>query len=73
MVKRVRIVAGPNGSGKTTIINHLKNKISFGVYVNADEIEKTLIETRTLNFSLFSIYPTTYQLQHLFVKVNYRQ
>jgi predicted ABC-type ATPase len=38
--KRMRVFAGPNGSGKTTIINslHFEKKILFGVYVNADDI-----------------------------------
>ncbi len=35
----MRIFAGPNGSGKTSIINRLKEKISFGNYINADDIE----------------------------------
>jgi predicted ABC-type ATPase len=43
-IKRIRIFAGPNGSGKTTIINELKSKIPFGVYINADDIEKSLNE-----------------------------
>jgi predicted ABC-type ATPase len=40
--KRMRVFAGPNGSGKTTIIKTLKERIRFGVYVNADDIEKDL-------------------------------
>ena len=41
-VKRMRVFAGPNGSGKTTIIKSLHNQIPFGVYVNADDIEESL-------------------------------
>jgi len=46
--RRLRIFAGPNGSGKTTIINSIRNlkisgfPIDFGIYINADEIAKTL-------------------------------
>jgi predicted ABC-type ATPase len=40
----MRVFAGPNGSGKTTILSKLKSSISFGVYVNADDIEKALRE-----------------------------
>ncbi len=40
--KRLRIFAGPNGSGKTSIIKRLKDKISFGNYINADDIEYEL-------------------------------
>lgn len=35
----MRIFAGPNGSGKTTILTEVQNEISFGIYVNADNIE----------------------------------
>lgn len=38
-VKRMRVFAGLNGSGKTTIIKSLLGEIGFGVYVNADDIE----------------------------------
>ena len=40
----MRVFAGPNGSGKTTIIKSLQQKITFGVYVNADDIESLLKE-----------------------------
>lgn len=36
--KRMRIFAGPNGSGKTTIVRSLQAEISFGVYVNTPMI-----------------------------------
>jgi predicted ABC-type ATPase len=42
--------AGPNGSGKSTVYNELKNKFDIGIYVNADEIEKKLINSN--KFSL---------------------
>ncbi|MEN9897795.1 MAG: hypothetical protein RLZZ66_1444 [Pseudomonadota bacterium] len=48
---RLRIFAGPNGSGKSTIIRKLqetKDSSWFGVYVNADDIEKEIRETRKL-------------------------
>jgi predicted ABC-type ATPase len=37
-IKRMRVFAGPNGSGKTTIFKGIlsKEKIQLGVYVNAD-------------------------------------
>ena len=43
--KRMRIFAGPNGSGKTTIFKALLNeeKIGLGVYVNADDIELMIL------------------------------
>jgi len=30
-IKRMRVFAGPNGSGKTTIIKSLQSEIGFGV------------------------------------------
>ncbi|SFN98855.1 Predicted ABC-type ATPase [Bradyrhizobium sp. Rc3b] len=37
------MVAGPNGSGKTTLTQYLRDKgIDFGVYINPDDIAKTL-------------------------------
>ena len=38
---RLRVLAGPNGSGKSTIQRELKPEW-IGVFVNADEIERTL-------------------------------
>lgn len=53
----MRVFAGPNGSGKTTIIQALRNngeslkrKIPLGVYVNADDIELVLSKTRKFSF-----------------------
>jgi len=46
--KRLRVFAGPNGSGKTTIINSIRKfrangkPIDFGVYINADDIASSL-------------------------------
>ena len=41
---RLLVLAGPNGSGKSTIKRELKPQW-IGVFVNADEIERTLRET----------------------------
>ena len=41
---RLRVLAGPNGSGKSTIQSELKPEW-IGVFVNADEIERTLKES----------------------------
>lgn len=54
-IKRMRVFAGPNGSGKTTIIKKLQSEIPFGVYVNADDIEKALFETNKLIFDTFQL------------------
>lgn len=37
------VIAGPNGSGKSTLTETLKlDGVEFGIYINADEIAKTL-------------------------------
>ena len=53
--KRMRVFAGPNGSGKTTIIKNLKKEVSFGVYVNADDIEKELTDNKFIDLSRYNL------------------
>jgi predicted ABC-type ATPase len=42
-------MAGPNGSGKTTILQEVRKSFFSGPFVNADEIEKSLNEKRVIN------------------------
>ena len=65
-VKRMRVFAGPNGSGKTTIIKSLQGTIPFGVYINADDIELQLKESKILLFNTFQLNVTQNQMQHFF-------
>lgn len=53
----MRIFAGPNGSGKTTIFKGIleENKVNLGVYINADEIEYSLNKDKKIDFSNFEI------------------
>lgn len=57
---RLRVFAGPNGSGKSTIIQAVKNykvkniPVDFGIYVNADDIEKAL-RSSTFVFKPYTI------------------
>lgn len=53
-IPRLRVFAGPNGSGKSTIKEVLPAEW-LGVYVNADEIEKTVREQGKLSFGVFEI------------------
>lgn len=57
---RLRVFAGPNGSGKSTIKDMLPASW-LGVYVNPDEIEKTLRATGRLDLSAFGLSPDTAQ------------
>lgn len=55
MAKRLRILAGPNGSGKTSIYMDLRDSFSWGIFVNADVIESSLRKNAELNFSEYGI------------------
>jgi predicted ABC-type ATPase len=66
MTKRMRVFAGPNGSGKTTIIQNLKNEIGFGVYVNADDIEQQLNASKSLLFNQYQLKVDNETLQSFF-------
>src|SRR5690606_38648974 len=54
---RLRMFAGPNGSGKTTVFNEiiLKYDLDLGVYLNADEIEKKLNKKNSINISDYNL------------------
>ena len=67
MSSRLRVIAGPNGSGKTSIFELVKNYkdkgkvISTGPFVNSDQIEKTFREKGLIKLSdygLQSVEPT---------------
>lgn len=62
----MRVFAGPNGSGKTTIIRNLNAEIPFGVYVNADDIEQGLHRTNSLDFNTFQLRVTEAQVRDFF-------
>lgn len=66
--KRMRVFAGPNGSGKTTIINslHFEKKIPFGAYVNADDIENQLILSHSVSFDAYQLTVSNNQIEHFF-------
>ena len=67
---RLRIFAGPNGSGKSTFIQGFQSRpnLKLGYYVNADDIEKELKASHTLNMSDFGIEITTRQIRYYFKK-----
>ena len=64
--RRMRVFAGPNGSGKTTMVKSLQAEIPFGVYVNADDIESLLKESKVLLFNAYQLVVTQSQLQLFF-------
>ena len=72
--KRIRVFAGPNGSGKTTVVNKVKsliidgNPIDFGMVVNADDIAKRLREKSELTFSDFRLRIDAAEFQTVYVE-----
>jgi predicted ABC-type ATPase len=62
--KRLRVFAGPNGSGKTTIIEGVRDyrikgiPIDFGIYINADDIARNL-RLGKFDFAEYRIKPTS--------------
>ncbi|MEY4909874.1 MAG: hypothetical protein RL260_3592 [Pseudomonadota bacterium] len=57
-VPRLRVFAGPNGSGKSTIKDMLP-AAWLGIYVNADEIEKTILHGGALDLAAFGVRAET--------------
>lgn len=66
--KRIRVFAGPNGSGKTTIIKGLYAEIPFGVYINAVDIEQTLRKTKSIVFDTYQLFVDEIKLKDFFRK-----
>ena len=63
---RIRMFAGPNGSGKTTVKNELPPYL-FGNSINPDDIEKSLHETGQLDLNAFGLTITTAALREFFI------
>ncbi|UML81914.1 zeta toxin [Leptospira kirschneri] len=66
---RLRIFAGPNGSGKTTFVQNFPNlgdNIKLGVYINADDIEASLKKEHRLALASYSVSVTTEEIQNYF-------
>ena len=62
--KRLRLFAGPNGSGKTTIINKIPDNINLGFLINADDIEAELRKNGYFNLKHHQLKLTTFELQN---------
>ena len=56
-VPRFRMFAGPNGSGKTTFYESIRNAglINTEIYISADRIEETLRDNGSFNFNPYHI------------------
>lgn len=64
----MRVFAGPNGSGKTTIFKGIlqEKNVNVGFFVNADEIESQLQTHHHLNLNNYGLKIETTQIQSFF-------
>lgn len=53
--RRLRVFGGPNGSGKTTIIELIKSSFDVGFYINADDIEKEVSLSGKFDLSSYNL------------------
>ena len=69
----MRVFAGPNGSGKTTVFRGLleSSKISLGIYVNADDIEKEFYVSNSLSLEQYQLSISLEQVQDFFRQSNF--
>lgn len=65
-IKRMRVFAGPNGSGKTSTIKLLQGIIPFGIYVNADDIERMLVEAKVVLFDTYQLEISEAEIHNFF-------
>jgi predicted ABC-type ATPase len=65
--RRLRMFAGPNGSGKTTVKNNLQKPPEwFGIYINPDELEEAICQTGSLPLEPFGLTTSTEEIQSYF-------
>jgi len=66
--------AGPNGSGKTTVKNDLgKPATWFGIYINPDELEKTVRDTGFLSLIPFNCVCSQQEVVDYFTQSSFLQ
>tara|TARA_R100000789_G_scaffold3086_3_gene6770 strand:+ start:10024 stop:10791 length:768 start_codon:yes stop_codon:yes gene_type:complete len=66
-IPRLRMFAGPNGSGKTTIKNGLNFPSSwFGIYINPDELEMSIRTNSEISLESFNLSFTEDELKSFF-------
>lgn len=63
--KRLRMFAGPNGSGKTSLVRDLASAGLFQLhhFVNADDLERDLREGNGIRFDSFDLTASTEQVR----------
>jgi predicted ABC-type ATPase len=66
---RIRVFAGPNGSGKTSLYSKISKTYNSGIFINADEIEKLLQTKGLIDLSEFGLKITQKDLER-FISLN---
>jgi predicted ABC-type ATPase len=65
---RLRMFAGPNGSGKTTFRNSLGKPASwFGIYINPDELEEAIRANSIWSAEPFGVSASVDEVRRFFV------
>lgn len=66
-VRRLRMFAGPNGSGKTTVKNSLRRSPDwFGIYINPDELESAVKSSGSFSLPELGLQASTQQIRQHF-------
>lgn len=63
---RVRIFAGPNGSGKTTVNEDLNGRFNLGYYLNADDLCLKIKKDNRIDLSSYNLTPSFAELEFFF-------
>lgn len=63
---RVRIFAGPNGSGKTTVNENLKGQFNLGYYLNADDLYLEVEKNKRVSLADYNLSPSLAELKSFF-------
>jgi predicted ABC-type ATPase len=58
--------AGPNGSGKSTLKSYLPKEL-LGIYLNPDEIERSIRQQNILDLAAYGVTARTSQVLQFFI------
>jgi len=73
-IARLRMFAGPNGSGKTTVKTNLGKPASwFGIYINPDDLERSIRETGFLPLAPYELTTTSAEVRGHFASSAFLQ
>ncbi len=62
---RLRMFAGPNGSGKSTIKQVVPAELR-GIYINADDIEREIVRTRSIDLTPFKVQTSLTEIMEFY-------